>query len=52
MEVFFLDKNLWQIDLVAQSKKTGSKIFEGGGRFQMENGCQFLAPDKLDRWGL
>lgn len=47
MEVFFLDKNLWQIDLVAQSKKTGSKIFEGGVVFKWKMVVNFLRQTSL-----
>ena len=42
-----MDKNLWQIDLVAQSKKTGSKIFEGGVVFKWKMVVNFLRQTSL-----
>lgn len=42
-----MDKNLWQIDLVAQSKKTRSKIFEGGVVSKWKMTANFLRQTSL-----
>lgn len=47
MGVFFLDKNLWQIDLFCKSIKKGLKVFEGGVVFKWKMTANFLRQTSL-----